>query len=160
MAERARQRAREPGRHRRGDRYLRQPEGPGSIHAGRNLQPRPARGGARDPDWGCRLRHRKLLGLHRQLHHTIDPNGVTTVTHNNTAPGGGLVSDGVDRLINIERLQFADQSITIAGVNNDPLGTLTILDAATNTPDDTPTEGQRLRASIAGVTDRDNVTPA
>src|SRR5262249_42184366 len=27
---------------------------------------------------------------------------------------------------------------------------------ATNTPDDTPTEGQRLRASIAGVTDADN----
>ena len=81
--------------------------------------------------------------------------GVTTVTHL-VPPAGGLTSDGVDRLVNIERLQFADQSITLAGVNNDPVGTLTILDAATNTPDDTPTEGQLLRASIAGVTDADN----
>ena len=81
--------------------------------------------------------------------------GVTTVTHL-VPPAGGLTSDGTDRLVNIERLQFADQSVTLAGVNNDPLGTLTILDAATNTPDNTPTEGQLLRASIAGVTDADN----
>ena len=81
--------------------------------------------------------------------------GVITVTHL-ADPGGGLVSDGSDRLTNIERLQFADQSITFFGVNNDPLGALAILDAGTNTPDNTPTEGQRLRASIAGVTDADN----
>ena len=36
------------------------------------------------------------------------------------------------------------------------MGALTILDAATNTPDNTPAEGQLLRASIAGVTDADN----
>ena len=70
-------------------------------------------------------------------------------------PAGGLISDGVDRLVNIERLQFADQSITIAGVNNDPVGQLVILDAGGN-PDNTPAEGQLLRASIAGVTDADN----
>ena len=81
--------------------------------------------------------------------------GVITVTHH-AAPGGGLVSDGTDRLTNIERLQFADQSITFFGVNNDPVGVLAILDAATNTPDNTPAEGQLLRASIAGVTDADN----
>ena len=59
--------------------------------------------------------------------------GVITVTHL-ADPGGGLVSDGSDRLTNIERLQFADQSITFFGVNNDPVGALAILDAATNTP--------------------------
>src|SRR5262245_30106071 len=86
---------------------------------------------------------------------TTDANGVITVTHL-VPPAGGDVSDGTDRLTNIERLQFADASITLSGINNDPVGQLTILDAATNTPDDTPTEGQRLRASIAGVTDADN----
>ncbi len=65
-------------------------------------------------------------------------------------------TDGIDTLKNIERIQFADQSITFAGVNNDPVGSLEIRDAATNTPDNTPTEGQLLRVSIAGVTDADN----
>ena len=75
----------------------------------------------------------------------------------NTVPVGGLISDGIDRLTHIERLQFSDQSISFAPeLNNDPVGLLVILDAATNTPDDTPAEGQLLRASIAGVTDADN----
>ena len=74
----------------------------------------------------------------------------------NTAPGGGSVSDGIDRLTHIERLQFADQSISFAPeLNNDPVGQLIILDADGN-PDNTPAEGQLLRASIAGVTDADN----
>ena len=68
--------------------------------------------------------------------------------------------DGSDRLVNIERLQFADQSFVLApGLNEEPVGLLTILDAATDTPDNTPTEGQLLRVSIAGVTDADNVSP-
>src|SRR5262249_12827210 len=85
----------------------------------------------------------------------VADDGVITVTHL-TDPGGGLVSDGSDRLTNIERLQFADQAFTYFGVNNGPVGQLTILDATSNTPDNSPTEGQRLRASIAGVTDADN----
>ena len=73
---------------------------------------------------------------------------------------GVVDRDGSDRLTHIERLQFADQSIVLVpGLNSDPLGQLTILDAATNTPDDTPTEGQLLRVSIADVTDGDNVSP-
>ena len=68
--------------------------------------------------------------------------------------------DGSDRLTHIERLQFADQSfVLVPGLNEEPVGLLTILDAATNTPDNTPTEGQLLRVSIAGVTDADNVSP-
>jgi Ca2+-binding RTX toxin-like protein len=69
--------------------------------------------------------------------------------------------DGTDRLVNIERLQFADQSVALVpGLNQEPTGQLAILDAATNTPDNTPTEGQLLRVSIAGVTDADNESPA
>ena len=74
----------------------------------------------------------------------------------NTVPVGGLVSDGIDRLTHIERLQFSDQSISFAPeLNNDPVGQLVILDADGN-PDNSPAEGQLLRASIAGVTDADN----
>ncbi len=77
-----------------------------------------------------------------------------------TVTDGVVDRDGSDRLTHIERLQFADQSIVLVpGLNSDPLGQLTILDAATNTPDDTPTEGQLLRVSIADVTDGDNISP-
>ncbi len=64
--------------------------------------------------------------------------------------------DGVDTLMNIERLRFTDQSIVLSGLNNAPEGVLEILDDETLTPDNTPTEDQVLRVSIAGVTDADN----
>src|SRR5215510_9544669 len=65
--------------------------------------------------------------------------------------------DGTDRLTHIERLQFSDQAVVLVpGLNNEPVGQLAILDGVTGTPDDTPTEGQLLRVSIAGVTDADN----
>src|SRR5262245_49212870 len=65
--------------------------------------------------------------------------------------------DGTDRLTHIERLQFADQSVVLVpGLNNEPVGQLAILDGVTGNPDNTPTEGQLLRVSIAGVTDPDN----
>ena len=58
--------------------------------------------------------------------------------------------DGIDRLINVERLQFGDGSTyAVSGVNNDPLGQPTI-------DDNTPQVGEVLIASIAGVTDADN----
>jgi Ca2+-binding RTX toxin-like protein len=69
--------------------------------------------------------------------------------------------DGTDRLTHIERLQFADQAIVLVpDLNNEPVGLLTVLDGVTNTPDNTPTEGQLLKVSIAGVTDADNATGA
>src|SRR5262249_4603550 len=81
---------------------------------------------------------------------------IVTVTDNSVRP-----RDGSDRLTHIERLQFADLAIVLVlGLNNEPVGALTIRDAATNTPDNTPTEGQLLRVSIAGVTDADNATGA
>ena len=77
---------------------------------------------------------------------TPDVNGFYTVAH---VVGGVAGPDGTDRLSNIERLQFADQSIVLGGLNNEPLGLLTI-------DDDTPAEDQLLTVSTAGVTDADN----
>ena len=88
----------------------------------------------------------------------IDANGtlgdptddIVTVTHNDANAVNGIGIDGIDRLTNIERLQFADQSVVLVpGLNNEPVGLLTI-------NDDTPTEDQLLTVSIAGVTDADN----
>jgi Ca2+-binding RTX toxin-like protein len=71
--------------------------------------------------------------------------------------------DGTDRLTHIERLQFADESIVLVpGLNNEPVGQLTILDAVSGTPDNTPTLGQVLKValnadgSIVGASDADN----
>ena len=69
---------------------------------------------------------------------------VITVTDN-------VGTEGVDRLMNIERLQFSDQSIVVGGLNHEPLGALALSGPAIeNTP---------LTVSIAGVTDADNVSP-
>ena len=64
--------------------------------------------------------------------------------------------DGVDRLVNVERLQFADVSETLVLLdedgnllNSDPIGQPTI-------DDDTPQVGQVITASVAGVLDPDN----
>ena len=71
--------------------------------------------------------------------------------------------DGVDRLTGIERLQFADvaQSSGVGTAqNNDPLGHLAILDAATGVRDETPVAGQLLRVSGSAVHDADNQSVA
>ncbi|TWC34957.1 Ca2+-binding RTX toxin-like protein [Pseudomonas sp. SJZ079] len=90
-------------------------------------------------------------GLMSEYNVTINPNGTVTVA--DTLING----DGTDTLRNIERLQFNDQVLVLTpGLNAEPVGQLTILDAASNTPDNTPTEGQVLRVSAAGVSDADN----
>ena len=81
----------------------------------------------------------------------VGANDVVTVTDVDPA------RDGTDRLTHIERLQFADQSVTLTpGLNNEPVGLLTIRDAASNAETTTPTEGQLLKVTIEGVTDADN----
>ncbi|MBI4290125.1 MAG: heme peroxidase, partial [Betaproteobacteria bacterium] len=75
-----------------------------------------------------------------------DVNGVTTVTHNQAIGG-----DGSDRLTNIERLQFADQSVVLVpGLNAEPVGLLAVDNA-------TPTVGQTLTVSAAGISDADGI---
>src|SRR5262249_6232984 len=77
---------------------------------------------------------------------------IVTVTDIRTAP-----TDGSDRLTHIERLQFADTSLVLVpGLNEEPVGQLTIVDAVTGLPVTTPTEGQFLRVLSNGVTDADN----
>ncbi|MGB3210386.1 MAG: peroxidase family protein [Desulforhopalus sp.] len=65
--------------------------------------------------------------------------------------------DGLDRLTNIERLRFSDQTIVLAaGINAEPDGLLTINDAISGAPDFTPAVGQVLTVSSTDVTDNDN----
>ena len=87
---------------------------------------------------------------------TIDANGtlgdptddIVTVTDN----GVSGIPDGTDRLTNVERLQFSDQSVVLVpGVNEEPVGGLTVIG--------TVAEDQTVTVTIAGVTDADNVTP-
>ncbi|MBP6012568.1 MAG: heme peroxidase [Alphaproteobacteria bacterium] len=75
----------------------------------------------------------------------VAPDDVLTVIDNSVAP-----RDGTDRLLNIERLQFADQSITLNGANAGPEGDLSF--------SGDPVEGSAITVSIAGVTDADNVS--
>jgi Ca2+-binding RTX toxin-like protein len=92
---------------------------------------------------------------------SVDASGTVTVT--DTFVDG----DGTDRLTNIERLQFGDGALVrdpvtgnfveeIAGTqqngNFSPLGQVQIIG--------TPTSGQTLTASLAGVTDGDNTDSA
>ena len=73
---------------------------------------------------------------------------VVTVTDISATP-----LDGTDRLTHIERLQFADQSVTLVpGLNPNPVGTATITDVNGGVIQ----TGDMLKASIAGVTDADN----
>src|SRR5262249_43541094 len=77
---------------------------------------------------------------------------VITVVDNSATP-----RDGTDHLTHIERLQFADQSITLVpGLNEEPVGVPTITDLTA--PITIIQTGDLLRASIAGVTDADNVS--
>jgi len=103
--------------------------------------------------------------------------GVTTVTHLLTDPVTGAVTigpDGIDRLTNVERLQFSPNPagltaaeitgrVILSAGNNDPVGSLTV-------SDDSPAVGQLLTVSAAdnlltplvneAVTDADNITPS
>jgi Ca2+-binding RTX toxin-like protein len=77
-----------------------------------------------------------------------DPEGWITVTHLNA----GI--DGVDRIRGIERLQFADQTQiidTVAPINGLPIGNATITGSTAI--------GSTLTASVALVTDPDNINP-
>lgn len=82
----------------------------------------------------------------------LDGDGFITVSHDLVTPGDGLGADGVDRVRNIERLQFSDDIVTLGGPENGlPMGMATISDT-------TPKEDQVLTASLAGVTDPDNIS--
>ena len=69
--------------------------------------------------------------------------------------------DGTDKLTGIERLQFADQQVVLAagaGLNASAVGVVRILDAAGTPLTTPPAVGQVLSASVAGVTDANNIS--
>jgi len=95
--------------------------------------------------------------------------GVTTVTHLVRDAAGDIVLgavgiDGIDRLTNIERLQFSPNPtgltpedltgrvILTLGLNNEPVGSLTIDTGV----DGIPSVNEVLTASALGITDADN----
>jgi hypothetical protein len=68
-----------------------------------------------------------------------------TVTH-----ARGTQVDGTDTLKHVERIQFADQTVNVADLANEPPG------GTVSISDTTPTEGEQLTASQA-ITDADGV---
>ena len=83
-----------------------------------------------------------------------DGDGFITVTHNDGGVVGTPGIDGVDKIRNIERLQFSDGAYDLVpGLNSSAVGLLTLSGGAT------ATVGVPLSVSIAGVTDADNLTP-
>ncbi|MFG1298724.1 peroxidase family protein [Xanthobacter sp. V3C-3] len=94
---------------------------------------------------------------------TANEDGSLTVSHV-TVTGGVIdpttgrarVSDGTDRLTNMELLQFADQTVETSTFFPDPNS------PATGTPlvsDVTPTEGQALTVNVAAIADANGLGP-
>ncbi|WP_192985252.1 peroxidase family protein [Pseudomonas sp. EggHat1] len=102
-----------------------------------------------------------LYGGPRENYTVTTLAGMTIVTDN-------VGDEGADRLLNIERIQFADSALVLVGGqfveevagteqggNFSPTGALQILDV-NGDPVDAPAMGQLLRVSAAGVGDEDN----
>ncbi|MVS98837.1 peroxidase family protein [Devosia marina] len=90
---------------------------------------------------------------------TLNADGSVTVAHVNVTAdidpvtGRRLISDGVDTLRNIERLQFRDQTIVLADLINQPAQGAPVIS------DLTPTEGQPLTVDVSSITDANGVGP-
>jgi Ca2+-binding RTX toxin-like protein len=86
---------------------------------------------------------------------TVNADLSITVQHNVVAGGGGGLAnqliDGTDHLFNIERLEFADITVTVGGANNAPVGALLIGGGA-------PTEDQNLFAAVQ-FNDPEGISP-
>ncbi|MFG1342031.1 peroxidase family protein [Xanthobacter autotrophicus] len=100
-----------------------------------------------------------------QENYTLTPNadGTVTVTHVTVTPGvidprtgRARVSDDTDRLSNMELIQFADGTVTVADLFPDPNSPVA---GAPAISDLTPTEGQALTVNVAGITDANGLGP-
>ncbi|WP_375739226.1 peroxidase family protein [Pseudomonas boanensis] len=110
----------------------------GTYHAGQLVIVREILTGAADFDTAV------FSGLNSEYDVALNADGSVTVTDLQAG------RDGVDRLTNVERLQFADGMLDLTpGMDASPLGEVTINDA-------TPEVGSSLRAFITQVTDGDN----
>ena len=85
----------------------------------------------------------------------VDGDGFITISHNDPDEGPGLGIDGVDKVRNVERLRFSDQSVVLVdGINSEPVGQPIILgDAEVG---QTLEVQLNLDGTLAGVTDADN----
>lgn len=92
---------------------------------------------------------------------TPDAEGFITIAHIAQTPG--VAPDGIDRLRNVERIQFADTVINVdtsPNANQLPTGTLLVLgdtDPAVVGVD--PVVGSPLTADASGVSDVDGIVP-
>ncbi|MBO3275893.1 peroxidase family protein [Pseudomonas schmalbachii] len=114
---------------------------PGQLKAVREILPGTSTGGAAYDT-------AVFSGIRDNYTITNRGNGVYTVTDN-------VGDDGSDTLVNIERLQFSDVSVELAGGNASPTGRPTISDS---TPGNPIRVGDTLTVSMAGVRDADNIT--
>jgi Ca2+-binding RTX toxin-like protein len=102
-------------------------------------------------------------GLAQEYEISPDQNGVTTVTHRLVDGTGAIIpdsigADGIDRLINVERLQFADQTVVLVqGMNEEPEGLLLL--SSEFTPGGAPRVGDTVGVTASGVFDLDNSNP-
>nr|WP_244448768.1 peroxidase family protein [Bosea sp. LC85] len=87
----------------------------------------------------------KFSGVLANYTITTNADGSVTVTDN-------VGTDGTDTLRNIERLQFADQSIVLGGANSAPVGQPAIVDGNGGIIQ----VGDVLTVDLAGLTDADN----
>ncbi|WP_210482681.1 peroxidase family protein [Microvirga antarctica] len=72
---------------------------------------------------------------------------VTVTAETDPTTGNNRISDGIDRLFNIERLRFADGEFAVEDLINSPATGLPIIS------DMTPTEGQTLTVVTDGIQD-------
>ncbi|WP_458371007.1 peroxidase family protein [Pseudomonas fluorescens] len=121
---------------------------PGQLQAVREIMPGTSTGGAA-------FDTAIFSGLEAEYAVTVDDRGTDDVTDDVWTVADSVVGrDGTDTLLNIERLQFADnQQVLVAGLNAQPDGSPTVADGNGGAI----TVGDILTVSVAGVTDDDNV---
>ena len=121
---------------------------PGQLKAVREIMPGTSTGGAA-------FDTAIFSGLEAEYAVTVDDRGTDDVTDDVWTVADSVAGrDGTDTLLNIERLQFADnQQVLVAGLNAQPDGSPTVADGNGGAI----TVGDILTVSVAGVTDDDNV---
>ncbi|WP_223532300.1 peroxidase family protein [Pseudomonas sp. BF-R-30] len=121
---------------------------PGQLKAVREIMPGTSTGGAA-------FDTAIFSGLEAEYAVTVDDRGTDDVTDDVWTVADSVAGrDGTDTLLNIERLQFADnQQVLVAGENAQPDGSPTVSDGNGGAI----TVGDLLTVSVAGVSDDDNV---
>ncbi len=121
---------------------------PGQLKAVREIMPGTSTGGAA-------FDTAIYSGLEAEYAVTVDDRGTADVTDDVWTVADTVAGrDGIDTLLHIERLQFADnQQVLVAGLNAQPDGSPTVADGNGGEL----TVGDTLTVSVAGVTDADNI---